>query len=105
MSRAPPSLHSSCRSISAISDSSSDWDRQMVWCTASARRTSAGEASYSASIPDLTHFQPQVSGEGPEPYQTYVRVSRTWTVRQLPDGRWDADYTEPDPEPAPLTTI
>lgn len=28
-----------------------------------------------------------------------------WTVRQGADGRWAADYTEPDPVPAPLTTI
>jgi hypothetical protein len=28
-----------------------------------------------------------------------------WTVRELPDGRWAADYEEPDPVPAPFTTI
>ena len=28
-----------------------------------------------------------------------------WTVRQGPDGRWSADYAEPDPDPAPFTTI
>ena len=28
-----------------------------------------------------------------------------WTVRRLPDGRWAADYAEPDPDPPPLTTI
>ena len=28
-----------------------------------------------------------------------------WTVYQLPDGRWTYDYEEPDPEPAPFTTI
>jgi hypothetical protein len=28
-----------------------------------------------------------------------------WTIRQQPDGRWAADYAEPDPDPAPLTTI
>lgn len=28
-----------------------------------------------------------------------------WTIRQRPDGRWAADYAEPDPEPAPFTTI
>jgi hypothetical protein len=28
-----------------------------------------------------------------------------WTVRQQPDGRWAADYQEPDPVPAPMTTI
>jgi DinB family protein len=28
-----------------------------------------------------------------------------WTIRELPDGRWAADYDEPDPVPAPLTTI
>lgn len=28
-----------------------------------------------------------------------------WTVRRLEDGRWAADYEEPDPIPAPITTI
>jgi hypothetical protein len=28
-----------------------------------------------------------------------------WTIRQRPDGRWAADYAEPDPTPAPVTTI
>ena len=28
-----------------------------------------------------------------------------WTLRPLDDGRWDADYAFPDPEPAPFTTI
>ena len=28
-----------------------------------------------------------------------------WTVRRTPTGRWAADYEEPDPDPAPLTTI
>ena len=32
-------------------------------------------------------------------------VADAWTVRQGPDGRWSADYAEPDPDPAPLTTI
>ena len=32
-------------------------------------------------------------------------ASDAWTVRQGPDGRWSADYAEPDPEPAPFTTI
>jgi uncharacterized damage-inducible protein DinB len=32
-------------------------------------------------------------------------VPGAWTVRQLPDGRWDADYEEPDPDPSPFTTI
>jgi DinB superfamily len=32
-------------------------------------------------------------------------VPGSWTLRRLPDGRWDADYAEPDPEPSPFTTI
>jgi uncharacterized damage-inducible protein DinB len=28
-----------------------------------------------------------------------------WTVREQADGRWMADYEEPDPIPAPFTTI
>ena len=28
-----------------------------------------------------------------------------WTIRPLQDGRWAADYAEPDPIPAPFTTI
>jgi uncharacterized damage-inducible protein DinB len=32
-------------------------------------------------------------------------VPGAWTIRQLPDGRWDADYAEPDPDPPPFTTI
>src|SRR2546422_4647351 len=32
-------------------------------------------------------------------------VPGSWTLRQLADGRWDADYAYPDPEPAPFTTI
>jgi hypothetical protein len=28
-----------------------------------------------------------------------------WTIRRRPNGMWAADYAEPDPEPAPLTTI
>jgi len=28
-----------------------------------------------------------------------------WTVRPLPDGRWTADYEQPDPVPPPFTTI
>ena len=28
-----------------------------------------------------------------------------WTVRKLDSGRWAADYEEPDPIPAPMTTI
>ena len=28
-----------------------------------------------------------------------------WTIRQRPDGRWAADYAQPDPDPAPMTTI
>jgi hypothetical protein len=32
-------------------------------------------------------------------------VPGSWTVRRLPDGRWDYDYAIPDPDPAPFTTI
>ena len=32
-------------------------------------------------------------------------VPGCWTVRQRDDGSWAADYEEPDPVPAPLTTI
>ena len=32
-------------------------------------------------------------------------IGDAWTVRQGPDGRWSADYAEPDPDPAPFTTI
>jgi len=28
-----------------------------------------------------------------------------WTIRRQPNGRWEADYAEPDPDPAPFTTI
>jgi hypothetical protein len=28
-----------------------------------------------------------------------------WTVRRVEDDRWAADYSEPDPVPAPFTTI
>jgi uncharacterized damage-inducible protein DinB len=28
-----------------------------------------------------------------------------WTVRLQENGKWAADYDEPDPEPAPITTI
>jgi uncharacterized damage-inducible protein DinB len=32
-------------------------------------------------------------------------VPGCWTVRRLADGRWDADYAVPDPDPPPFTTI
>lgn len=32
-------------------------------------------------------------------------VADCWTVRQGADGRWSADYAEPDPDPPPFTTI
>ena len=32
-------------------------------------------------------------------------VPECWTVRPGADGRWHADYAEPDPDPPPLTTI
>ena len=32
-------------------------------------------------------------------------VPEAWTVRRGTDGKWAADYEEPDPEPAPFTTI
>jgi uncharacterized damage-inducible protein DinB len=32
-------------------------------------------------------------------------VADCWTVRRGADGRWSADYAEPDPDPPPFTTI
>ena len=32
-------------------------------------------------------------------------VPGCWTVRRDPSGAWVADYAEPDPDPAPFTTI
>ncbi len=32
-------------------------------------------------------------------------VRGCWTVHLGPDGRWTADYAEPDPDPPPFTTI
>lgn len=32
-------------------------------------------------------------------------VPDAWTIRQGEDGRWAADYAEPDPVPPPFTTI
>ena len=32
-------------------------------------------------------------------------VPGCWTVRRGANGRWAADYEEPDPDPAPFTTI
>jgi DinB family protein len=32
-------------------------------------------------------------------------VPDCWTVRPAEHGRWAADYEEPDPDPAPFTTI
>jgi hypothetical protein len=32
-------------------------------------------------------------------------VPGSWTVRRLEGGRWAADYEEPDPIPAPFSTI
>ena len=32
-------------------------------------------------------------------------VPNAWTVRPLADGRWATDYAQPDPIPAPFTTI
>ena len=32
-------------------------------------------------------------------------VRDCWTVRPQSDGRWAADYAEPDPDPPPFTTI
>ena len=32
-------------------------------------------------------------------------VAGAWTVRRRSDGRWDADYAEPDPDPPPFTTV
>lgn len=35
----------------------------------------------------------------------WTAVPEAWTVRRHPDGRWAVDYEEPDPLPAPFTTI
>jgi uncharacterized damage-inducible protein DinB len=35
----------------------------------------------------------------------WAPVEKSWTVRPGADGRWHADYEEPDPEPAPFTSI
>jgi uncharacterized damage-inducible protein DinB len=32
-------------------------------------------------------------------------VADCWTVRLGADGRWHADYADPDPDPSPFTTI
>jgi hypothetical protein len=32
-------------------------------------------------------------------------VPGCWTLRLMPNERWDVDYSIPDPDPAPLTTI
>ena len=32
-------------------------------------------------------------------------VPDAWTVRRTASGKWAADYEEPDPDPAPFTTI
>jgi uncharacterized damage-inducible protein DinB len=32
-------------------------------------------------------------------------VAGSWTLHRRSDGRWYGDYEEPDPEPAPFTTI
>jgi hypothetical protein len=32
-------------------------------------------------------------------------VTGTWTVRPRDDGSWSADWAEPEPDPAPVTTI
>lgn len=32
-------------------------------------------------------------------------VPDAWTIRPQADGRWATDYEEPDPDPAPFTTI
>ena len=32
-------------------------------------------------------------------------VPGCWTIRRDASGAWVADYAEPDPEPAPVTTI
>ena len=32
-------------------------------------------------------------------------VRGAWTVRRGDDGRWTADWADPDPDPAPVTTI
>jgi hypothetical protein len=36
---------------------------------------------------------------------SWAPVPGAWTVYRSDDGRWTYDYEEPDPEPAPFTTI
>ena len=35
----------------------------------------------------------------------WAPVGEAWTVRPTERGTWAADYEEPDPDPAPITTI
>ena len=35
----------------------------------------------------------------------WAPVDDAWTVRETEHGTWAADYEEPDPDPAPITTI
>ena len=35
----------------------------------------------------------------------WTPVEEVWTIRQTGRGTWAADYQEPDPDPAPFTTI
>ncbi len=35
----------------------------------------------------------------------WVPSNRSWTVHQAPDGRWFADWAEPEPWPAPPTSL
>ncbi len=35
----------------------------------------------------------------------WAPVAEAWTVRLTERGTWAADYEEPDPDPAPITTI
>lgn len=35
----------------------------------------------------------------------WAPVDGAWTVRESERGTWAADYEEPDPDPAPITTI
>ena len=32
-------------------------------------------------------------------------VPGSWSLRQMPEGRWTYDYAVPDPKPSPFTTI
>jgi hypothetical protein len=45
----------------------------------------------------------RIAGLGPDEYG-WEPVDSCWAVRQV-EGRWLADWSDPDPDPAPVTTI